>query len=345
MSNSVVKSRWASRSEGVTLRPYADLGPLEAHLHEALHLEIKSNQGEEHISNKQVYELSPKDVVNLGLSVHFGSPDILRALVNPLVLSLDDVDLYVVATDRKVGVLKDQVCVFKAPLNDLKSTYTIAESGAESVHRLFGNQKTGFIVEVALVHNKNIDGDFSIRPRKKGALIAKVVFEVRPVGVGDSLQPRELTDQVREMYGLSKEAWTLIEAKPGLLTAEVFDDALTFYVDRRILDILKVAQEPAKTLVETGLLANAMSGFVHGVSQALHNSPGVNEEELSASQVMRFLRAELKPKSDEELIENLKEQPHVLVSKLLSNQKTSKKLFSELNKLQEAQGDLSDFED
>jgi hypothetical protein len=345
MSEPRVRTYWEARSEGIALRPYAGLEPLENHLHSQVFLSVRYNEGTQNVGNKKTLELSPKDLVNIGLSISLGSIEQLVTLVNPLVMSPEDVDVLVVAMDRPTGVLKDQVLVYREPLLKCIPEIMIAESGAEKIGRMFGNARAGFKIELAFVHNKDIEGDFSIRPRRKGALLAKAVFEVRPVAIGDSLQPTELTPKVREDNGLGPDVWMFFDPKPGLLDSDSFDDALAFYVDKRVLESAKVVPQPTKTIIEAALLSNAMNSFVHCISNALKEEHLPDMADLQSSQVMRYLAGQFPKISFEDLLNDVREQPQVVAAKMTGNPKIAKKLFSQLETIGDSTDDLSDNQD
>jgi hypothetical protein len=335
-----------SRSEGVALRPFAGLEVLETFINENVLLEVASNAGKFDVAHRGWLGLTPHDIERLGLTINVQNADSLRKLVDPIVMDLKDVTVFVVAIDRKASVLRENFVLGQFDLSSISNQIQISTAGGDEPHRILSNKRSGFRIEFALVQNKDIPGDNAIRPRKKGALIAKAAWEVKPVSDGDAFQPDELTDEIRENFGLSSDSWVYFDAKPEILTATSFVDAAAFYVDKDLLDQIQLLTGESQTLAEMLVYSSAITHLVYEFSFALRaDDATVDPEELSESQMFRLFRKKFKNRTDAEILDLVKDEPGRVVTEFLANQSDYKNLLSALKELNGGTNELSDFED
>lgn len=344
----------SSRSEGVGLRPFSGLQSLEDYIDANVFLQVQSNVGLDDIPAGAWLELEGNDIYRLGLTLKLKSAEKLRDLVSPIVMDISDVDVIVVAIDRSASILRESIVLANLQLKDLRDEVLISHSGIEGPHRVLSNKFSGFRIEIAFVQNKNIPGNNPTKPRSKGALIAKSYWEVKPVLSGDVIQPEELTDESRESLGLTKNAWIYFEAKPALLTATSFGEAMSFHVDKSLLGQFQLLTAESRVLAEMLLYSNAVTQLIYEVSLNLNlgEAPSADEGgdfegglQQSESQVMRLMRAKFPKREEEDIRELIRDDPARAVSELLGSAKELKSLTSAVTAMNGGSNELSDFED
>jgi hypothetical protein len=334
------------RSEGVALRPFAGLGALENYLNENVRLEITSNASKEEIISRGRLGLTTEDITRLGVRVIIDSADQLRKNVDPIVMNLDHVSVFLVARDRASSVLRENFVLAEIPLKDLSEEFVISEAGSDPPHRILSNSRSGFRIEFALVQNTDVPGENSIRPRKKGALIALSFWEVKPVSDGDAFQPKPLTDEIRKDLALSSQAWLHFDGKEEILTGELFTDAASFYVDMDLLSQIQILTGEPKAIAEMFLYSSAVTHMVYEFSMALRQEGlQVDPEQLSDSQLFRLFRKKFDPKSDADMLERIKDEPGKVITDFLSKSKDYKNLLAAIKELNGGSDELSDFDD
>lgn len=335
-----------SRSEGVALRPFSGLDDLETFINENVRLEIASNSGTFEVAHRGWLGLAPQDIDSLGLTVTIDNSDALRRLVDPLVMGLDDVSVFIVAIDRKSSVLRENALLAQYDLSKITDQVRISLAGTAQTQRILDNKRSGFRIEFALVQNKDVPGENAVRPRKKGALIARATWEVRPVSDGDAFQPDELTDDIRQNLGLTSSSWVYFDAKSEMLTATSFSDAASFYVDRDLLKQIQLLTGEAQTLAEMLVYSAAITHMVYEFSLALRaDGTSVDSDDLSESQMVRLFRKKFKNKSDSEILDFVRDEPGRAVTEFLANRNDFRDLLNALKALNGGVDELSDFED
>jgi hypothetical protein len=336
----------SSRSEGVALRPFSDLQALEDFIDSNLILEVASNVAVDPIPHGAWLGLAGDDFAQLGIKIKIEDIDKLKSLISPIVMDLADVTTVLVAMDRGPSTLRDSHILSQSSLQELSPELIINESGSNPPYSLLSNRRSGFRIELAFVQNKDISGDNPTRPRKKGALIAKAAWEVKPVADGDVFQPEELTDELRTELGLTKHAWVYLERKPGFLSATTFRDAARFYVDKKLLGQIQLLTGEPKRMAEMMIYSSAITHLIYEVSLSFNDQDFMPDaEELNESQVMRLLRLKFKEKQDTEIIEFIKGDPGRALAEFLANPKDFKNLIGALEGLNGGANELPDFED
>lgn len=339
-------SALSSRSEGVALRPFTGLAALETFLHDQVVLEVSSNTGSHTVPERGWLGLAPSDIEKLGLKIRIQNPDGLRAAVDPVVMDLADVGLVLVAMDRKGSVLRENQVLASTPLNEVKEFLSISEPGADAPTRILANRHSGFRIELALVQMRDVEGENSIRPRRKGALIALAHWEVKPVSDGDMFQPEELTEEVRGNLNLSASTWMYFDSKPEILSATMFSDAASYYIDKDILDQIQILTGSQKTLAEMLVYSPAITQMIYEFSLSLRETAeNIDQEELGESQIFRILRVKFKTKNDAEIADLVREEPARAVAEFLANPRDLKNLMEALKEMNGGVNELSDFED
>ena len=335
-----------ARAEGAEIRPFSGTDALAVSLEKNFSLKVVSSQGSFDVTNKATLEIGAADIKNLGISVECTDLAAVKKSVDRLVMSLEDVTIYVLVSDRSQGVLRDSIVAKVFEFGDLEKSISLSEAGMPAAFRPFENSKTGFKVEFAFVHNKEIKAESSISPRTKGALLGLLTFEVRPVAIGDALQPQRLTDEVRANNNLGKEVWSFFKAKSSFMTAPTFDEALGYYVSEEILHALTYGDETNKKVLESLLFTQAVTQLVYEFSSGLQELTQSEQgfSSLDESQVLRFFRTSFSDKNSEELFAYLSDEPERAVSAILSKPKQLKKMNSILKTMSGGVNDVSDSE-
>lgn len=334
------------RSEGRALRPFAGLQPLDDYVAETFALEVESGSGNFSVPSKGWLGLSPQDIDLLGLKINMGNVRDFEKLVDPVVMDIKDVTIYVMAMDRRSSILRESTMLAKIEFAHLEGEISIALPGEKNRHRILNNRHSGFRIELILVQNKNIPGGNSIKPRKKGAIISRASWEVKAVSDGESFQPEELTDEVRDSFGLRADTWLFFESKSEILTSKTFSDAVSFYVDESLLLQVQLLTGEPLTLAEMLLYSSAITHLVYEFAFALKtDGENVDPDEFSESQIMRLFRKRFPTKTDPEIVEFVRDEPARAVAEFLGKRDDFKGLLLALETMNGGSNELSDIED
>lgn len=336
----------SSRSEGVALRPFSELQALEDFLDANFTLEVASNSAVDLVPHGSWLGLAGSDIQQLGVKIKIDDVEKLRSLFSPIVMNLTDVSAVLVVLDRSSSVLRESIVLGQMGLDEISNELIVNRSGSVPPHRILSNRRTGFRIELAFVQNKDVPGNNPTRPRKKGALIVKAAWDVKPVADGDVFQPKVLTDEIRAEKGLLKNEWVYFEAKSALLSGTTFSDAAAFYVDEKLLGQMQLLTGETKRLAGMMLYNSAMTSLIYELSLSFGQpdfSP--DEEELSESSIMRILRIKFKEQSDQDLIEYVRDEPSRALAEFLANPLDFRKFMEALEGLNGGTNELPDFED
>ncbi|MEO0027156.1 MAG: hypothetical protein RL716_487 [Actinomycetota bacterium] len=331
-----------SRSEGVALRPFTGVDKIEHKLKHDLTLEIQSNSGANSLSPDEWLFLTKGDISKLGLRLAIVDPDELLRVVDPLVMDLADVEVLVVAYDRPGSPLRETEVIARLPIGDLGESIVLNAPGSVPHSRILNNKQSGFKIEFALVQSRDVEGENSIRPRTRGALISKAVFEVKPVLSGESFQPEPLTESERERLGLGPDVLMYVDPQTTLLSAESFRESARFFVHESILANIQFMTGDVSLLAQSYLLDCFISGFVYSVSNAIASSEDFDSNSFIESSTFRLIANKNKSLSNEALINELTEAPHRIVANWQSDKVTSKAQLLMFKNLTGGSNDLSD---
>ena len=313
-------SKALTRSEGVRLRPFAGAKELQDALEKNVLLEISTADQPFKIKHKDRISVPPEEMRVAGLSIEIEDLGQVLSRVSPLVVSTDDVDYLVAAVDGSLSPLRSLEVLARGPLNSLAKRIDLNQRGSRSDSRVLSNPHGPYRIELALVHNKSIKSTSAVKPRVKGALLGKVEFEVRPIGVDDHPKPKRMTKELKDGLGLSKSAWIYIEFTDALLSAETFDDAFNIYVDSDLLDLLVIANPVSKAPIEAAILSNFVHALCYQVRSLLQL--GVSDEsldELPGSAVFRLIKKHFTKDSIQELVEKITNSPSLVATQILSS--------------------------
>jgi hypothetical protein len=303
------------RQEGVALRPYKAVDALEIYLEHNSRLSVHANGYDLDLQSGRILGLPKDEMEAMGLTFIVDDIYALRDSIEPLVMSLEDVDVLFVAKDRPSSPIRESVLVSRFSLNELQSVTVLNAAGAISNFGPLQNRSSGFVVEVAFVLNKSVAGTTAIHPRELGALLVKTFYEVRPVSENDSFQPEPLTDDIRDLFSLPKRSWMYIEFKPALLSATEFRDAARFYVHQDVLADIQFLDGDAGILAQNLLQTQFVTALIYQVSRTLLSDDAPEQDDIVQSQVFLLFHKRFSNKSSSELIQWLRDEPaNVLVA-------------------------------
>jgi hypothetical protein len=323
------------RSEGVAVRPFAGSRELQDVLERVLSLELKTGQESYSLKSADRVTIPPSEMRVAGISIKINDLERLFSQVDPMVMSRDDVNFLVVAIDGPTSPLRTSDVLRHASLQDLTSEMQLNVLGSQSDSAVLSNVHGRYSIEFALVHNKDVTSVSAIKPRRKGALLAKAVFTLTPTGVNDQPKPKPMDQETKSKLGLPQYSWFYLKASSSLLEATSFEDAFDFYVDKELLETLKVAKPAAKAAVEGTLMTALVQGLCQEVAARSADFSDSDIEDIEASAVVRMLKKLLNVKTFEELTEQLQESPAKVASQMLA----VKSLFRGLMKSLEEVGD------
>ena len=332
----------SSRSEGVALRPFSGVDEVAKCLKDTLTLNVIANTGSFTLEPDQWLPVASENVNSLGLAISFGDLAKLRSVVLPLVLDIEDVDMLVVAMDRPASPLRESAVLTRSKFSELTPRLLLNEFGSKPASRILDNGNAGFVLELALVQNKDIPATVSTRPRTSGALIAKAQFTVKPAPGGESFQPEVLTDFERARIGLSKDALMYFEPLPGILDSKNFRQAAKFFVHESILRDVRFLPKELVYLAETYLFDFFISSLVYSVSNCLLAETEADLEAFQESAVFQLISSKNKDIAPEDIPEMLMESPSKIIAGWQGDKRSSKQLLETLTALRGVQGDLSD---
>lgn len=323
------------RNEGVAVRPFSGSRELQDVLESVLSLEVKTGQESYSLRSADRVTIPPSEMRVAGISLKISNLERLFAQVDPMVMSREDVDFLVVAIDGPTSPLRTSDVLWHASLKDLTSEMQLNVLGSQSDSAVISNVHGRYSIEFALVHNKDIATVSAIKPRRKGALLAKAVFTLKPTGINDQPKPRPMDQELKGKLGLSQYSWFYLKASSSLLEATSFEDAFDFFVDKELLETLKIAKPAAKAAIEGTLMTALVQGLCQEVAARSADISDLDIEDIEASAVVRMLKKLLNVKTFEELTDRLQESPAKVATQMLA----VKSLFSGLMKSLEEVGD------
>ncbi len=323
------------RNEGVAVRPFAGSRELQDVLESVVSLEVKTGQESYSLRSADRVTIPPSEMRVADISLKISDLDKLLAQVDPMVMSRDDVDFLVVAVDGPTSPLRATDVLRHASINSLSGAMQLNTLGNQSDSAVLSNVHGRYSVEFVLVHNKDIVTVSAVKPRRKGALLAKAVFTLKPTGVNDQPKPKPMDQEAKRRLGLTQYSWFYLRASSSLLESPSFEDAFDFYVDKELLDTLKVAKPAAQAAIEATLMTALVQGLCQEVAARSADISDSDIEDVEASAVVRMLKKLLNVKTFEELKDQLQESPAKVATQMLA----VKSLFSGLMKSLEEVGD------
>lgn len=328
-----MKSPDLMRNEGVAVRPFTGSRELEESLEKTVKLEVETSQGKFDLTSSDTLAIPPSEMRVAGIALRISDVDEILKRVSPMVMSLEDVDVYVAAVDGPTSPLRSIEVLHKTPLTSFGGVISVNSRGAQSDSRVLSNVHGRYTIELALVHNKELATTSALKPRKKGALLAKIHFSLKPTGINDQPKPKPMDKALKDSMGLPSSSWFYLKTSPSLLEAPSFDEAFDFYVDRELLDALKVAKPSAKGALEGLLVATLLQGLCFEVAALGPEADSIDSADLEDSAVVKMMKKRLGVKNFGELFAELSESPSRAATKMLAVNSLVKGLMSSLEEV------------
>ena len=275
-----------ARNEGVTLRPFIGSKALEGQMRNSIFLKVQTSSGNFTLESKDSLTIAPAEMRVAGLSIEIKERSKLESAALQMVMDLKDVDVLIVAIDGPKSPKMSSEVLYRGSLFGLAEIYSINEKGIVSGSDILSNSNGAYSIEVALVHNKNIPSQSGTKPRKNGALLSKQQFALKPFGVDDMPTPKPMNAELKKTFGLTPKSWIYFKATEALLTAESFEDAFDFYVDKELLDALQVANPEAKTALESLLLTSLVQSLAYEAKEQYSDIASSDEQALVKESAM-----------------------------------------------------------
>lgn len=308
------------RNEGVSIRPFAGSQALDKILRGGMKLEVSTAQSRFELRPSDKLTIPPSELKVAGIELAIEDLEALLSAVDPMVLSRADVDLLVVAVDGPASPMRSSDVLYRSGIEGLSQRTLINTRGTTSDSVVLSNSHGKYSIDVVLVHNKDIASASAVKPRRKGALLAKAGFTLKPTGINDQPRPVPMDKTQKQELGLGASAWSFLEPTSSLLDADSFDEAFDFYVDKELLDMLKVARPSAQPPIEGLLMSMLVQGLCFEVAARRDELSDMDPEDYEDSAVSRLLKQSLKVKTFAEVIESLLESPSRVATKILGTQ-------------------------
>jgi hypothetical protein len=319
-----------ARNEGRLLRPFLGSQEAEDSASEELVLKVETAQKTYELRNRDRLSIGSAEMPLAGISLRVGGLDLLLKAVAPMVLDLKDVDLLVVAIDGPKSPLQSAEVLYQGVLADTPESLTLNVRGTVSSSKILSNPHGPYSIEAALVHNKDIPTSSAIRPRRLGALLAKITFVIGPTSVDDQPKPKPMDSEKKKELGLPPHAWIYVKCSDSLLEASKFEDAFEFFVDKELFDLLMVSNPAAKTGLEALLMTTLIQSICFEASKRLLDMDEESLKLLSDSAVMALLRRRLSGQKDSEIVSDLIDSSSKVASRVLAAPSLLKGLISNL---------------
>lgn len=328
-----MKSPDLMRNEGVAVRPFLGSRELQESLEKNLILEVETAQGKFELSSSDALTIPPSEMRVAGITLRTVNLDAIYKHVDPMVMSRDDVDVYVVAVDGPTSPLRSLEILYHAPVSDFAQLLVLNNRGSQSDSRVLSNVHGRYAIEVALVHNKELKTTSALKPRRKGALLAKAEFNLKPTGVNDQPKPKPMDKELKQSMGLPASSWFYLKTSPSLLEAQSFDEAFEFYVDKDLLDAQKVAKPSAQGAIEGLLVTALVQGLCYEVASLGDEAEGLEPSDLEDSAVVKMMKKRLGANNFGEVFAELSESPAKAATKMLAVNSLAKSLMGSLEEV------------
>lgn len=308
-------------SEHRVVRPYAGVDEVQDLL-ATVHLEF----GERVLEDGQRVNASPIQYLTEPLTLSLATDDDLHhqfrqdltEAVEGMKLDCADVEMVAVLESAR---LKISDIVWRASVKDLNShgrriALARATDRPRALQAPFGGCRAKLYVVLA-----NENPPSPLRPFRKGTWLARCTYVIS-TDLGEiGFTPQELTDEIREQYGLLPDTLRFVVVESPL-DENAGDDAVTVYVDTDVLARLNAnTMTPGSQLIQRQLFLDAMTTAIYVASKELETTPvsyGDARESLLGRLIGRMSQSG--SDVDEELAARhwrmAQKDPHLLVARL-----------------------------
>jgi hypothetical protein len=259
-----------ANTERPSVKPFAGLELLQALL-DQVQLELRSKGLDvKRIEAGSGFRAEHQEIRELGLALTFDlwDPKEIAKAVDASGLVADDIEVVVISDAQ---FLRNRFVHSRTPITGIKAVLPIAAQDGKRPESL-EDRRHGFDIICQIILARNQLKVVPLRPNQAGTILAEIEFSVKPVPNGIGLNPKPLTDEVREKFGLSNKTELFVNAEPGLLEAEEIQDNIQVYIHKDIYRLVSTQRSKlvAKYLLAAGL--NALEQVVYLVSAELKDA-------------------------------------------------------------------------
>lgn len=267
------------RQAGNLLRPFLYADEAAESLESSATLCIATSIGEHEINSSTAYLIDSSELLGVGITLRFNSLENLTASALKMVNDIEDVSLVVLARDGARTPLRGSEVVWSSPLALLSQEVVLFTLGNRDDRGVvFGHPHGDKYIDIVMVRNHAAQLLSPLKPRMKGAILAKATFNIQRSTSFDPVKPFELTDQVRQEEGLSKDTWYFFRSEASFLTSLSFSGAFKLFIDKEILDATRVSVEKGFKLAVDYMITNQFRQSL--VQEALTKINDVDDDEL-----------------------------------------------------------------
>ncbi len=331
------------RNEGILLRPFLGVNEIQEAMDKTFSLVVERGGNTHKLSNRDKLPVYPKQVAKLGLTLHLEA-DRLELLNGFLAAKIAPADVNVVIRirDRNTGVLRDSEILQEISYTALEDSLVIFRSDSPRKSYIAENQFTGFKLEVYLVLADSKDYN-PLAPWLKGTILGVNSFEFSTVPQFDSIQPIELTREIREQKGLPRNAWTFVDFSENFLEADELEGCLAFFVDKEILSKIKSQRKDLSLAGESLLAGILIPQIVMRSALEVTQNPYFDSWDGESGVLLRYLQNAFGRVNDPgKFVLKLRESPEYVTSVILARRDLGSRLGKLYDKLYEGASDVSD---
>jgi hypothetical protein len=331
-----------TRNEGIRLRPFLGVNEIQEAFEDSIKLVVKTGLKTFTLSNRDKLPVNPNQVQNLGLKLIFPEDQgDLKAGFIAAKLKLDEINFVLRIRDRNTGVLRESQIVANLPYAALSQEYLIAEYEAPRPTHIAMNRYTGFQLEAFLVLGSDKEPS-PLAPWLTGTILGQAQFDFTTVPEFDSIQPIELTDEIRENLGLIRGVWAHVEFSEDFLEADQLEGSLTFYVDKEVLSLIKAQRKDLALAGQSLLMGLLVPQIVMKSALELTGNEVFENWDGETGVLLRYLQKAYESQPDPaKFIKILKEEPEKVISVILSRKDLKPRLTKLFNKIVEGESDAS----
>jgi hypothetical protein len=259
-----------ANTERPTVKPYVGLDRLQELL-QRIQLELRSKGFDvKRIEAGEGFRAEHHEIRELGLALTFDAWDkeAIASAVDASGLAPEDIEIVVISDAQ---FLRNRCVHIRTPITGIKAALPIAAQDGKR-HESLEDRRHGFDIVCQLVLTRNQRNVVPLRPNQAGTILAEVEFSVTPVPNGIGLNPKPLTDEVRDKFGLSNKTELFVNAESGLLEAKDIQDNIQVYLHKDIYRLVSTQRDKivAKYLLAAGL--NALEQVVYLVAAELKDA-------------------------------------------------------------------------
>lgn len=325
------------RNEGVKVRPYEGAAKTEAALSRVCSLRVETGSLSETLRDRHKIHISSSEISTTGKSLIFEGLEELKRAVEEMADS-SNVDVIVAALEGPASPERRADVLFRCGLNELPMSIEISKIGQLPASRSLRGSRWGVDIEVACILNKSLEKRPLLKPKDKGALLAKVVFSIKPSGLSESFNPEMLTDKIRDAENLEKGSWIYIRVNEEIITQDSdLPSSLKVYIDENMMGNRNIADPLPKGVFDHLIVSSVFHALFAQTSMMIHQMDEILDlQETPIGRILRKRFGSGPPGKLEEALALLRDDPSKLSSNFLAGSSISKGLS---NLLKEAAND------